>query len=135
MKLRPAHRQAFDGVAEEVFVRDLTRTLRPHYPELDRVSDDALRRRVRVCVRKGRQYGLTWQSALARFTVLMFDVGPDLDDHPAFRHALEARRDDPDQDARVEHVYRSVTDAEWDGAQNASDDDQWDRLAKEVGDG
>jgi hypothetical protein len=65
---------------------------------------------VGICVRKGRGYGLTWQSSLAAFAVTMFAMAPNFDEHPIASQALN----DPEVPAngRVRHLLATLSDAD-----------------------
>jgi hypothetical protein len=83
---------AFDASLEEAFQSELLRLLRKeHALAVQGCPEEVLRGRVRMAVAKGRAMGLSWRSSLGAWVELMFEFGPNIDRHPAFR-SLRLRR-------------------------------------------
>jgi hypothetical protein len=87
------------------------------------LPESEIRQMVRLGIAKARQYGMTWQSSVAAFTVLMFDVGPSLDQHPTVRAEL-THPDVPDQ-SRVEHLVAAVPATVWQEVRKSYDGQAW----------
>jgi hypothetical protein len=94
-----------------------------HTGAVDGLSPQRLRERVRAALSKARRHGFDWQSALVGFTVLVFELGPHFDRHPAFRRALAIRL--PDQNRRIAAIYANVTDEDWVEARALAAPDDW----------
>lgn len=87
------------------------------------LPESKMREMVRCGIAKARRYGMTWQSSIAAFTVLMFDVGPNLDRHPVV-HAELTHPDVPDQ-SRVEHLVAAVPPPVWHEVRKSYDEQAW----------
>lgn len=80
----------FDQHAEAQFINRLMDFLRQTQPTAGPpVSDETLRKMTENGVRRARSHGLDWESSIAAFVSLMFQIAPNFDEHPAFRAVLE----------------------------------------------
>ena len=124
MKIRHAQIAVLAEHAEKVFEDRLVLVLVERHPGVVRgLSDERLRARIRFALARGRAHGFTWQSALAGFCVMMFEVGPNFDAHPSFKRALAIRL--PDENQRVRSIYQNTTDEDWQDARAFSDPEGW----------
>jgi len=85
----------------------------------------------RFGVAKAKKYGLTWQSSLAGFTVLMFLYGPDFDRNPLVQRELTDATV-PDE-IRVDHLCAVIPDKVWDDIRRTQEPDGWQRACAEDG--
>jgi hypothetical protein len=78
---------------------------------------------VRYSVAKAQEYGITWESGLASFTVVMFVVGPHFDQHPPIRKEIT----DPAVPANsmMDHLCLVVPAEIWSSAQKAEGREAW----------
>lgn len=114
----------FEAQAERAFEQDIMALLRTQYPEaLGGLPGALLRQRVQRALYQGRTHGFTWQSALTGFTMMMFELGPNFDQHPAFHSAL--RIPHPDEDERLRLICLAVDDQAWREAQAFADPSAW----------
>jgi hypothetical protein len=79
---------------------------------LGAIESTGLREMVAYGVRKARLYGMTWESALAAFTMMTLTVGPLFDEHPAVRSELRAR--EVPVNSIVDHARYAVSRNVWD---------------------
>ena len=124
MKIRHAQMTVLADHGEALFEDRLVQVLLEHHPgAVDGLPDQQLRRYVRIALAKGRSHGFTWQSALAGFCVLMFEVAPNFDLHPAFKRALAIRL--PDENQRIKAIYANTTGEDWEDARAFADPGAW----------
>ncbi|HMF58082.1 MAG TPA: hypothetical protein VK619_17190 [Pyrinomonadaceae bacterium] len=131
MIIRKEQMAVFETAAEEEFVKRMAQYLKEqHAGAVAHLSDERLRRRVRGALARGRSHGLTWESALAGFVVLMFEVAPNFDLHPAFHEVLQTSY--PNENERIRAIYENVRDEEWEEAQEFYDQSAWFLIEGEV---
>ena len=78
---------------------------------------------VRCGVGQARSYGMTWESSLAAFVVLMFEVAPNFEEHPLIRRVLQLPSVPPD--SRIEELWKRTLDVHWQAARQNYDPDAW----------
>jgi hypothetical protein len=133
--IRPAQMQAFQGVADDAFVRRLSEFIRGTLRDLPvrlhdgpvligRATDETLRRLVRTGMERARGYGMTSEVSLTTFVLLMFAVAPNFDAHPLIRRTLEDARVPPD--ARFAELWKTVTPANLGAAKELYDPQAWE---------
>ncbi|HYO64313.1 MAG TPA: hypothetical protein VER08_11830 [Pyrinomonadaceae bacterium] len=131
---------AFQPVAEANFERRVMDYLRENHPEavvetpsggfaLTELDEETLRRMVRAGLRAARGYGLTWESSLTSFVVVMFLVAPNFHAHPLVRRVLTDEEVEPDR--RVEHLWEQTTEENWEAVQENYDAGAWGLSAPE----
>ncbi|MBL8483164.1 MAG: hypothetical protein JNJ60_13270 [Rhodocyclaceae bacterium] len=124
MKIAPSQIDALQDQAETEFVARVTQFLHAkHADAIAGLDAPELERRVRAGIARGRARGFTWQSSLAAFVALMFEIAPNFDLHPAFRRALELPA--ADETARIRAIHRNTTDRDWEEAQDHADPSAW----------
>jgi hypothetical protein len=105
----------FDKLAETSFVQRLETFLVEHHAEATaRIAPHELRQCVVYSIERARSHGFSWEATLTAFAVMMFEIGPAFDLHPAFARALAIRL--PDEVERIKAVYSNTTDEDWDDA-------------------
>lgn len=125
-RMRPGQMAAFQAQARRGFEADVLDWLRAHQADsLEGLPAELLPGRVRMAISRARVHGYTWQSSIATFVALMFELGPNFDRHPAFEQALRAPIED--ENARILAVFDQVTDEDWEDAQEFSDPSLWFR--------
>ena len=117
----------------EAIDRDLVKViywhLRNHHAKsIQFVGRDVLESRVAVAIARARTYGLGTISDLAGFAALMFELAPNFDDHPSFRHVL----DDPmvPADEKMRKLSQVISDREWNEAMSLYDRSYWTRFKR-----
>lgn len=88
------------------------------------LSDEALSRRVRVGVRRAATHGITWDSTLAAYLVLMLRVSPRFDEHPVVRAILDF--EDLPPDLRIDALMAVTDDEHWEEIAAARDERAWE---------
>jgi hypothetical protein len=122
MVVRPKQMAVFAEEANQRFERHLADHLRERHGNLPvhtststmplkSIEDSDLLALVRECIDKARGWGLTWESSIAAFAVLMFLNGPDFDQQPAIRAELENRA--VPADSLPDHVASAVPETVW----------------------
>ncbi len=115
----------FQEREEERFVDRTTAYFRVKFADaIAHLDEVTLRRMVQAGIARARRHGLTWESSLVRFLLLMFQVAPNFDQHPAFARALSDVA--LPEAARMAEIFERVTPEEWREAQLAYDDRAWD---------
>jgi hypothetical protein len=96
------------------------------------LSAPLLRSLVAAGVERGQRHGITWESNLTAFVVLMFLTAPNFDEEPTVRRILDDGPMDPD--FRMDHLWEETTDDTWTAVFGAYDADGWG-LREEAHDG
>lgn len=86
---------------------------------------DLLRALIRDGVNRARKYGLTYESSFSDFVALMFLSGPNFDQHPTIREALEDRS--IHADLRMDHLWGWINDHTWNEIDLMYDPAAWNR--------
>jgi hypothetical protein len=135
MRIPRAQTSMLNDAAEDAFVERVGEHVRATFPALVAdLSPEALYRRVRYGIARGRGHGFTWGSSLTGFVDLAFSVGPRFDEHPAFALALALAKlpiAEEDENGRIYAIYDLVTDTDWREAQIA-DEHGWAEALGEV---
>jgi hypothetical protein len=139
MKIRPAQLQAFAPAAEADFERRVAEYLRGGHAEVSvtlpaagadaqwvavkDLDDETLVKMVRGGLARARSYGMTWESSLTSFVVLMFLVAPNFDEHPLIKRFLTDEGVEPD--ARVDELVAGASEGNWVAAKKGYDPGAW----------
>lgn len=135
LKIRPEQLDAFEEVTEAAFERRVAAYLREQHGEepvklaagevaLKGLDEETLLRLVRQGVARARAYGMSWESTITAFVVLMFTVAPNFDAHPLIRRALRDASVEPD--LRLEEIWDKVTAENWEAARDSYDAAAWE---------
>lgn len=115
MKISAEQLARFDEDARRSFIERLENQLREaHAPLVAGLPPQELRRRVLAGIARAQAAGLTWETTMAIYTVLMFELGPNFARQPAFARGLALRI--PDEDERIRALFASTTDEDWEAA-------------------
>ncbi|AKT38367.1 hypothetical protein [Chondromyces crocatus] len=102
----------------------LAEHLRTHHEDLVASLDGAeLLRRVQIGVRRAAAHGITWDSTLAAYLVLMLRVAPNFDEHPIASEVLRADAIEPN--LRVDALIASTDDEHWEEIAAQRSDHIW----------
>lgn len=139
LKIRPAQLRAFRPATEAAFEQRIADYLREEHAgevvqivegegELKEVAvrgldDETLLEMVRTGIARARSYGMTWESSITSFVVLMFVIAPNFDSHPLIKRALRAGGVEPDQ--TIDLLMEQTTDDNWETARQAYDAAAW----------
>lgn len=135
LTIRHEQIEAFREVAEAAFERRVAAYVREEHGEepvalasgeraLRELDEEALLRLVRRGIARARSHGMTWESTVTAFVVLMFTVAPNFDSHPLIRRALRDPSVEPD--LRLEEIWDKVTAENWEAARASYDAAAWD---------
>lgn len=132
MLIRAAQLDVFQQRAEAAFEARVIEILQARYAEtVAGLPPDLLHERVRLAIARARAHGFTWQSSIMGFVVMMFELGPRFDSHPAFARALAIQVGD--ENRRIATVYANVTEEDWADALDFADPDGWTGAAARGG--
>jgi hypothetical protein len=134
LTIRADQIQAFDAVAETMFVDRVSRYLQEHHADtairlregestVRDLADEMLREFVRNGVVRARAYELSHESALAAFVVLQFESAPNFDDHPLLHRALTDDRGDPN--LRIDRLMDQASPENWEAVKERYDANAW----------
>lgn len=137
LSIRAEQMRAFKTAAETAFLRGLVRHLRENHAEeevvtpagefrVEELDDETLLRMAGAGVERARRYGMSWESSLTAFVVLMFVVAPNFDEHPLIRRVLGDEQVAPD--LRLDGLWEQTTEENWEAAENNYDPGAWERL-------
>ncbi|MFT3772594.1 MAG: hypothetical protein QM820_44960 [Minicystis sp.] len=124
LTIRDPQLAALRAAREPAFLDDLVAHLRAYHPDaVEDLSDDEIRARARVGVRRAGRYGFDKGRTAAAFVALMFEIAPNFDEHPAIRRCLTDEA--IPVDARILDLVHRTTAAAWEEAEEAYDDAAW----------
>ena len=124
LTIRKSQMKVFQREAERNFLDAVLEQLRSsHAAVIKDVEDDILRKRVAYGIARAREYGLTWKTNLTTFVMLMFDLGPEFDRHPAFFRCLNNVKVEPDK--RMGVLIKEMTEDDWQIARQRQIAAQW----------
>lgn len=126
--IRPEQHQAFTQAAEESFVERSIKFLQEKLPDqVGPLPPEVLRPRVEAGIARARKHQMTWQSSLLTFLTLMFEVGPNFDEHPMVRQALARNRMNPND--KMRGVLTSLSRREWTEIREFAKTSSWKPIA------
>jgi hypothetical protein len=132
--IRKEQFQVFQEVEDEKFVERVVRHLLDKHGSLSvelpsdkfLVSDmpvETLRHLVRNGIVQAREYGMTWETTLTSFVVMMFITSPNFHLYPAVNAILQDESVEPDN--RTDRLVENITEAEWLEAKEKYDPQAW----------
>ncbi|QRK12983.1 hypothetical protein JQX13_24885 [Archangium violaceum] len=124
LKIDSTQIRAFQAAADHGFQENLLSLLRArHEHTLGGLPDDTLRMMIDKGIIRARSMGLTWQSSIAAFVALMFEIAPNFDEHPVIHRFLSMPDIPPDE--RIGLLADRIPDAVWTEAGRAYDVSIW----------
>ena len=134
LKIREEQMVSFQAVADKAFVKRVAKFLRAHHsntrvtlPErittIKRMEDETLTSLVHDGIARARTYGMTYESALVGFVLLMFEAAPNFDTHPAFQRFLKDEELQPN--SRIDTLLEEATEEDWRLVQENYDFNAW----------
>ncbi|HST23420.1 MAG TPA: hypothetical protein VLR90_20070, partial [Blastocatellia bacterium] len=129
-------------VAEAAFVRRVAEHLRDNHSDavvqfpnevilVKQIADERLRRVAHDAVTRARTYGLSWESAVTAFVVLMFVTAPNFDEHPLIQRILKDER--VPANSRIDQLWERTTDENWEAVRKNYDPTAWISDSQEEG--
>lgn len=139
MRIRPEQFEAFQSVAEAAFTDKVTEYIRDYHAEdivkfetstllVKHIPTETLQIMVQDGCIRARQYGLTWESNLAAFIVLMFVVAPNFDTYPPIHRLLQDNT--IPADSRIDQLWKFTTEQDWEAAKQRYDESAWPILVE-----
>lgn len=134
LQLRSAQLALLDERAQAEFANRLSSYVREKHGEVEvrfpnaaaavsTLSSAVLQRLIRNGIGRAQQYGLTSQSSIAAYVVLMFVASPNFDRHEAVRGVLLDDSIEPGR--RMSEICRRVGREDWSAARQAYDPADW----------
>ena len=134
MLIRAEQMAVFQKRADDDFVRRLNAHLRENYettvvrlPDkentVSELSDEELSELINVCVERSRQNGFSYESAIAAFSAIMFDVAPNFSEHEIAQPILEDENIEPN--SRVDKLLEQLTEDDWATIKGSYDVNAW----------
>ena len=122
LKIRRDQIELFQPDAEEAFVRRVMSYVRERHGgvivklpggecAVSELADETLRPMVEGGIARAREYGMSWQSSLISFVLLMFLTAPNFDEHRAVYAYLRNERIDTDR--RVNTMMDELPNPTW----------------------
>lgn len=134
MIIRQTQIEAFQPQAEEAFQIRLAEYISEEFADrpvqistnvsnVENLSDETLLTLIQNGLKRGRTYGMTWESSLFAFVSLMFEFAPNFDEHPSIRRSLEDAEVEPD--LRINYLLEQTNSADWEAVEKAYDSSAW----------
>lgn len=140
MIIRSEQMTVFEESAEESFRRRLSSHLLEQYPKtivklpdsesaVEDLPDETRRSLIGVSIERARSYGLNFESSIAAFSALMFEVAPNFDAHQLSQLFLNDEEIEPN--ARVDELLEHLTEKNWETIKNNYDVNAWQLNSEE----
>jgi hypothetical protein len=134
LTIRSKQLRAFQPAAEAAFIDRVAKHIRDNHSDaevglpsgktvVERLPDRVLRKMVESGVASARRYGISWESTLTAFVVLMFVVAPNFDKHPILQRVLSDREIPPD--SRLDGLWERTSEQNWEAARGSYDAAAW----------
>jgi hypothetical protein len=134
LKIRAEQMQAFQAVADAVFIKKLARYLREKHGntsvrlptgtflvfELPAATLEAM---IQGGIERARRYEFVSEADLAGFVVVMFETAPNFDDHPLLKRGLRDER--VKLEDRLSSLLQHATEANWGVVKEEYDPNAW----------
>ena len=90
---------------------------------VEELPDEILLEMVRNGIARARNYGMSWESSLTAFVVLMFVIAPNFDQHPNIQQVLKDTTIVPDE--RIDHLWERTSEEDWEKVEQHYDSSAW----------
>lgn len=88
------------------------------------IPDNDLRNLVQNGIRQARKFGLTWETSLTSFVVIMFIAAPNFYEHSTVNPLLQDESIEPD--ARIDRLTKILTQEDWQAVKESYDPQFWE---------
>lgn len=140
MLIRSEQMTMFQTEAEEGFVRRLSAHLLEHYAKslvrtpdieaaVEELSEETLHSLIRSSIDRARSYDISFESSIAAFSAVMFEVAPNFDKHRLSEVLLNDEEVDPNN--RLDALLEVFTEKNWDSVRESYDINAWQPAAEE----
>jgi hypothetical protein len=134
LNIRSEQLEVFNPTAERAFQRRVVEYLRENhagvavqFPDgvttVVKIPEDKLSEIVRIGLERARNYGMTWESSLCAFVVLMFVAAPNFDEHPLIERVLKDESVEPD--SRIDQLWERTSEQNWEAVKQKYDAKTW----------
>ncbi len=135
LSIRAEQKTVIEAVAQENFVRRIAAHLLAEYPKaivklpgdkksaVDELPEETLYDLVRVGIERARSHQLTFESAIAAFTTLMFEVSPSFDEHRLCQVLLND--EDVESNKRLDELLNVLSEKNWESIKEDYDPNAW----------
>ena len=142
LKIRREQFEVFQPVAEAAFVRRVAEHLRDNHADavvqfpnevilVKQIANEKLRSVAEYAITRARNYGLSWESTVTAFVVLMFVAAPNFDKHPLIQRILKDER--VPADSRIDQLWERTTEENWEAVRKNYDATAWVSNPQEEG--
>ncbi len=139
LKIRREQFEALQLAAADGFVIRLAGYVRKKHSDViaqlpdgtytvSQLSEEQLREMVQSGIARAQNYGITWESGLSAFVVLMFVVAPNFDEHPLIEKALKDRT--VESNARIDKLWEQTSEEIWNETKQNYDAGAWNLKAQ-----
>ncbi|MBK8811996.1 MAG: hypothetical protein IPN69_14885 [Acidobacteria bacterium] len=133
-KLSQTHNQAFYTCADAEFVCEVVSYLFANHAEtriklpdsefaIRELPENRLRKMVKLGIKKARGYGMSWQSSLIAFVVIMVVTAPNFDENIRIRSVISDEKVFPEE--RLDLLWSETDDAVWEEVSESYDPKCW----------
>ncbi len=140
MLIRSEQMTAFQQSAEDNFVRRIAEHLLAEYPKtivtlpneksvVDELPEETLHSLIRNGIERARVHGLSFESSIAAFCTVMFEIAPNFDAHQLSQ--LFMQDEDTEPNARVDELLEHLTDKNWETIRSTYDAGAWQLNSEE----
>jgi hypothetical protein len=132
--IRPEQVEVFRTVADAAFEQRLVEYLKENHADdvvqlptgevtILETADETLLKMVHEGVRRARTYGLTWESSIMSFVVLMFVVAPNFDEHSSIQSILT--NETLPAESRIDQFWVTTSEEDWEAIEEDYDMYAW----------
>ena len=141
LTIRPEQLDAFQPQAKAAFINQLVDYLRREHADstvqlpdrmstVEEIPDETILEMVRNGIARARKYGISWESSIGAFVVLMFVTAPNFDEHPLIHRTLTD--DSVEPNSRVDRMWERTTEENWEAVEQNYDANAWKLKPQEV---
>ncbi|MEP6900566.1 MAG: hypothetical protein ABJA66_02385 [Actinomycetota bacterium] len=135
LSIRAEQMSVIEAVTQENFVRRIVDHLLDEYPKaqvilpgdekftVDQLPAETLYDLVRTGIARARGYGITFESSIAAYTAVMFEVSPNFDTHRLCQVLLNDEEVEPNN--RLDEVLNVLTEKNWESIRADYDPNAW----------
>lgn len=140
MMIRSEQMEALEAAAEENFLRRVAAHLLEQYAKtvvhlpdeesvVEELPEEILHSLVRRSIERARSYGLSFESSIAAFSAVMFEVSPNFDKHQLSQLLLNDENTDPN--VRLDELLEVLTEKNWEFIRRDYDAAAWQLNSEE----
>lgn len=134
LRIRSEQIGAFGPLADAVFAKRVAEYVRETHSNLQvrfptetltvaEIPEELLEKTVQEGIDRARGYGLSWETSLSAFVVLMFVSAPNFDSHPQVRQILTSAAVSADH--RMDRLWEGTSERVWEEIRKNYDPKEW----------